>query len=399
MITGLQKELMAIEVIRTLYSQFEQIPVAEDNYGNAPFHKAFLKAFSETLEGNISAFRIPINLMHSLNTSLDQSFFEKIAYILSCGEKREFTTKKKSVLKLSRNQKESINRIITDLTNGNRAPNLLREDNECLANQDFEMDAEDFIGDVFFEDDEAVVCIELKTLNIDRFNFKAEKEKILEAKAALRNIYPNKTVKYYLGFPFDPLSATPTGYNKSEFMKYSVDFKKYFSSEEFLLSAELWDFLSGETQTMESIIEIINTIATVDFKEKFDFFQNNQNKNNRAEYIIRLQNWYLLREKALFENQEKILSNIKYDKPLIRIFNQNIFNNSGDYNEKRCTNLQEIFKLEVKQLNVINSVDYPDIDRVVQIKKKSFNKRKEDNGRRRQNSISVNCGRFAKCCN
>jgi len=368
--TNIQKELIAIEVIRTLYSQFDKFPEGETNNRNAPFHEAFLNAFSEKLEGKVSSIPIFISLaswMHGLNTSLGQSFLEKTAHIISNGDKREFKG-----LRISKSQQLVISEIIADLKNNKERPDIQRENSlifETTGNS--ETDIPNFTADIFIEDDDKIIAIESKTVKPNSGIFKNEKEKILYAKSALKRLHPNKEIYYYLGFPFDPLSATPTGYNKSEFMKYSVDFKKYFSSEEFLLSAELWDFLSGETQTMESIIEIINTIATVDFKEKFDFFQNNQNKNNRAEYIIRLQNWYLLREKALFENQEKILSNIKYDKPLIRIFNQNIFNNSGDYNEKRCTNLQEIFKLEVKQLNVINSVDYPDIDRVVQIKKKS----------------------------
>jgi hypothetical protein len=343
--TNIQKELIAIEVIRTLYAQFDKFPEGETNNRNAPFHEAFLNAFSEKLEGKVSSIPVFISLaswMHGLNTSLGQSFLEKTAHILCNGVKRGFTTKKKTALQISGNQKEIINRIITDLTNGNRNPNLLQEDNECFPTQNFELDTTDFTVDVFFEDDEQIVCIELKTVKPNKGIFKVEKEKVLEAKAALRNIYQNKTVKYYLGFPFDPLSETSIGYNKQRYMDYSVGFRKYFAEDEFLLSAELWDFLSGETQTMESIIEIINAIATVDFEEKFIFLQNSRNRSNRDEYLSKLKNWYLLREKTLIENQDKVLNKIKNNKNLIKIFNQNIFDNLRDCND-RYLKLQEIF--------------------------------------------------------
>ncbi len=278
--------------------------------------------------------------MHGLNTSLGQSFLEKTAHILSDGDKREFKG-----LKIFESQHSVISEIIADLKNNKEVPNIQRE-NSLIFNTtgSFERDIPNFTADIFIEDADKIIAIESKTVKPNSGVFKNEKEKILYGKIALKRLYPDKAIYYYLGFPFDPLSATPTGYNKTVFMNYSVDFKKYFSSEEFLLSAELWDFLSGEAQTMESIIEIINAVATVDFKEKFDFFQNNQNKIYQAEYITRLQNWHLLREKTLFENQDKILSKIKNDKSLTRIFNQNIFKSSGEYNKERCANLQEILK-------------------------------------------------------
>ena len=42
--------------------------------------------------------------------------------------------------------------------------------------------------------------------------------------------------------------------DKKAFFNYSVDFKKYFESNEVLLAGELWDFLSGDSNTMEQIL-------------------------------------------------------------------------------------------------------------------------------------------------
>lgn len=345
MITDAQKELIAIEVIRTLYAQFDKFPEDETNNRNAPFHEAFLNAFSEKLEGKVVSIPIFISLaswMHGLNTSLGQSFLEKTAHILCNGEKKEFTANKRTGLKISTNQKSIINRIITELTNGYRKPNLNQENNECLICETPNMDATDFVADVYFQDDEQIVCIESKTVKPNKGVFKVEKEKVLEAKIALNNIYPDKVIRYFLAFPFDPLSDTPTGYDKQRFMDYCVGFRKYFAENEFLLSSELWDYLSGETQTMETILDIINDIATVDFLKKFEFIQNKNNISKLIEYTQLLQNWHLLREKNLVENQSLLLQRMEGNKSQIKTFNQDIFTPDGSYNENRFNKLQKL---------------------------------------------------------
>ena len=345
--TNIQKELIAIEVIRTLYAQFEKFPEDETNNRNAPFHEAFLNAFSEKLNGKVASIPVFISLaswMHGLNTSLGQSFLEKTAHILCNGEKKEFTTKKRTGLKISESQKSIINNIITELTNGDRQPDLTLENNECCVSQTLEIDATDFTVDVFFQDNEEIVCIELKTVKPNKGIFKVEKEKILEAKTALKNTYPNVTINYYLGFPFDPLSETSTGYNKQRYMDYSVGFRKFFAENEFLLSAELWDFLSGEKRTMETILEIINAIATVDFIEKYEFLKDNSNRALKNEYIKRLHDWYLFREIDLIRNQELISRKALNDKSLQRLCNQSLFKANANYNEIRYNKLNELIK-------------------------------------------------------
>ncbi len=118
MISELQKEKIAIQVIRTLYTQFEKFPDDVSNNRNAPFHEAFLSAFAGKLEDKVSSIPIFISLsswMHGLNTSLGQSFFENVAHLLCNGTKKEFTTNKNSLLQLTEKQKVKIAKIITDL--------------------------------------------------------------------------------------------------------------------------------------------------------------------------------------------------------------------------------------------------------------------------------------------
>lgn len=352
MISNLQKEKIAIQVIRTLYSQFDKFPEDVSRNRNAPFHEAFLKAFGNQLEGKVSSIPIFISLsswMHGLNTSLGQSFFENVGQILCGGTKKEFTSRNQSLLKLNSSQKLRIANTIIGLSNNSFSPDSLLGDEEIEEILEELEDATGFTADIFFEDDEQVVCIELKTVKPNKGVFKVEKQKILEAKIALRSEYPNKAIRFFIGFPFDPLSDEPLGYDKQRFMNYSVDFRKYFAESEFLLSSELWDYLSGTTQTMETILEIINSIATIEFVENFDFLQDKNNSATRKdEYINLLKNWFLFREADLVENQEDVYTKISSNKQLIRIFNQDVFRilRKGDeykaeYNENRFTQLSE----------------------------------------------------------
>ncbi len=343
--TDQQKELIAIEVIRTLYNQFEKFPEDDTSGRNSPFHIAFLNAFTKKLENKVISIPIFINLaswMHGLNTSLGQSFLEKTAHILCNGEKKDFTTKKRTGLKVTQNQKNTINKIITDLTNGNRIPNIELENSEFDEQENLELDIEatDFTVDVYFQDIDQIVCIELKTVKPNKGIFKVEKEKILEAKIALKNHYLDKEVQYLLGFPFDPLSDLSTHYDKSRFMDYSVGFRKYFAEDEFLLSSELWNFLSGEENTMDTILVIINKIATPEFLDKFEFINDFKNIfQDKENYISSLKNWYLFSNAKVAENFELLSQKAKSNKTIHRYLNQTIFDNNGDYKKERIQNL------------------------------------------------------------
>ncbi|NPA52734.1 MAG: TdeIII family type II restriction endonuclease, partial [Aquificae bacterium] len=136
-------------------------------------------------------------------------------------------------------------------------------------------------------------------------------------------------IRYFIGFPFDPLSDTPTGYDKKRFMEHLVEFEKYFDPREVLLAGELWDRLSGEPNTMEKILNIINQIAKPDFLEKFEFINNPENfEKDKERYMKILKEWFLFDEIRIFENYEKL------KKENQRILMQELFKN-GKYNLKR----------------------------------------------------------------
>ncbi len=337
------KQYIAVQVIRTLYSQFEKFPDDVNNNRNAPFHEAFLNAFSDKLHDKVASIPTFISLsswLHGLNTSLGQSFFENTAHILACGEKKEFTTSKKNNLPIDQKQKATVAEIITALSNGNQTPSLATE-NSLIFKTSFPrnlVEGTDFTADVFFENPAEVVCIEIKTVKPNKGVFKVEKQKILEAKAALKIEYPNKEVKYFLAFPFDPLHDKPCGYDKAQFMKYSVGFTKFFDESEILLAGEFWDFLSGSPQTMEEILTIINQIATPNFMNELAFLSAPKNRIEQKEnYLALLEKWFLCQEQEVMQKAEQIEAKL-HNKNLENLYYQSCFK-GGDYKTQRMQQL------------------------------------------------------------
>ena len=346
---NIKKEKIAIEVIRTLAGRFDSFPENSDSNRNAPFHKAFLNAFKnkfKELEQGTPYFISLSSWLHGLNTTLGQSFFEKVAHILSDGEKRSFSGVDR--LPISKYQTETISDIITDLKNRDKTPSL--EDENELIFQNFEHDdgkSVDFTVDVYYQTDNKIVCIELKSVKPNAGEVRGEKRKVLEGKASLHKYHKNKEIEFYFGFPFDPTGKSDFDYDVQRFLNNIIDGNKYVDSDEVLLGPALWDFLSGEEQTMQTIIEIINDIAKPDFKEKLKKLNDATAYLNfqTEEYDSLLRSWHLYRE-ADFRteaNIKKIQSTT--ESKITRKFNQQIIrtnsSNYGEYNESRLLDLQE----------------------------------------------------------
>lgn len=338
---NLKQQQIASIVINILLRRFETFPTDASNNRNAPFHKAFLQAFRDNFENRVSDIPFFISLsswLHGLNTTLGQTFFEKVAHILSDGEKREYTSKKLGNLQIYQNQKDKINEIITEFSNSRRTPNLTQENLEISSVDNGSLiNAIDFSADVFIEDDNSITAIELKSVKPNSGEMKGEKQKILEGKTALQKTFSGKKIYFYMGFPFDPTSSTETECNKSRFLNSIINMTKFFDPAETLIASELWDKLSGETETMEEILKIVNAISTPNFTEKFKFLQNSVNKNN-SHYLQILEEWFLFTEINILQKEEQIREIMQKDKKLQKIYNQQVFKND-EYNWNRADKL------------------------------------------------------------
>lgn len=338
----LKKELIALEVIRTLKSRFDNFPEDASDNRNAPFHEAFLKAFKVRIEEHVTDIPIFVSLaswMHGLNTSLGQSFFENVAHILSDGVKLKFVDQLITI-----EQQSVISDIISGLKNRTREPNLIIENKEIFLKEgEPKVYATNFTADVYYEENNALTLIELKTVKPNSDIFKEQKTKFLNAKAALFKRFPQKELKFYLGFPFDPLNDTQVGYDKDRFFNYSIDFKKYFDKEEVLLADELWDFLSQEEETMSSILEIINSIAEPKFMKKFNLINDVNNlESNTESYMQTLSDWQLKRELKVANNFEHLKELSQDKKRVQRVLSQSLFDTKDNYRENRIQLLLEL---------------------------------------------------------
>ncbi len=345
----LVKEKIALEVIKVLVTRFDNFPEDATNNRNAPFHEAFISAFSDKIEERVNDIPFFISLsswMHGLNTTLGQTFFEKVAHHLSNGEKREYTSKKLGNLPITKTQRENISQIVADLSTSAQRPNLLRENGLLFSDFTTEIiDANDFSADVFIKDRNSITAIELKSVKPNSGEMKGEKQKILEGKAALYREFPGKEIKFFMGFPFDSTVDSEndpvTSYDKTRFLSQIINMNKYFDPTETLIASELWDFLSGQTNTMEEILGIINVISTTEFLKKFREITNPVNRSDEG-YLSILNNWFLFSEKEIVENDALIQERIRDDRSMTRIYSKCPFDSKGNYCFDRYTELKRI---------------------------------------------------------
>lgn len=340
-------ERISFQVIKVLFTRFENFPEDATSNRNAPFHKAFMNAFTDKFQDKVSDIPFFISLsswLQGLNTTLGQTFFENVAHILSDGEKREYTSKKLGNLPITRQQKENINSIVTELSTAQELPNLDNENQKLFIDDASDMvSAIDFSVDVFFEDATQITAIELKSVRPNSGEMRGEKQKILEGKAALFKKFRGKEIKFFIGFPFDPTNEeSETGYDKTRFLGSIINMNKFFAANEVLLASELWDSLSRESSTMEQLLQIINAVATTEFLTKCDFLNDHRDKQQDvALYKQRLSEWNLHSELKLVNNETAIKEKIGTDKKLNRIFNQLIFKD-GEYNFDRYNTLNAL---------------------------------------------------------
>lgn len=263
-----QKDRISEVIKNILLKRIDNFPDLNMQNRNAPFHDVLLECFKEKFKPlNIEIpYLIAItSWLHGLNTSLG-SGFESIAHILSGGYKRKFTGPYK--LKTKETQAAHIEKIIRDLKSGDYKPNLERE-NGLIFNykdEENEVDALGFTTDNYIERNDEIIAVEIKSVRPNSGEGRGEKQKILYGKAAFKLLHPDKEIRFFIGFPFDPTSKEPTSYDKDKFFSYLIEFKKFFSPEEVLIGSELWDHFSGSKNTMEDILDVIT--ETVLFVKK-----------------------------------------------------------------------------------------------------------------------------------
>jgi len=340
-------------VLKSRLKAFKEKVETSTSDENNPFREAFLKAFEEKLKGKVKdshELQKLASWLHGSSGALGVSFFEKIANELCEGQK----IKSKDLdLKISQSQIAEIGKIIQELNDGRTKPNLKKENKRIFFCDKEELSPiQEFTFDVFCENDSEIFAIELKTVKPNKGEGKSEKEKILRAKAALKNMYPTKGIRFYLGFPFDPYSSEKTGFDKDKFIKNTVDFNKFFDKKEILLAGELWEKLSGEKKMMTMLLEVIGKIATTNFETKFAMLLENNKKlkhdpTAREHFKQQMKDWHLLRpkEETFLEDYDNRIPELQ------KVLRRVVFFNDGKFNDERETKLEPYLKENKKQTN------------------------------------------------
>lgn len=270
MALNIDKKNRISEVIKTiLLRRLENFPDINSENRNAPFHDLILKNFKDKFRNiNLETARLVAiaSWMHGLNTSLGTGF-ENIAHILSGGYKRKFTGPYS--LKIKDEQAKAVEDIIRKLKAGERVPNV-KDENKLILNftkNSREINALGFSVDVYIEKQDEIIAIEMKSVRPNSGEGRGEKQKILYGKAALQLANPEKKIRFFIGFPFDPTSKDQTNYDKRRFFEYLIEFKKFFDPNEILIASELWDFLNNSQNTMQDILDVV-TDTVKRFKRK-----------------------------------------------------------------------------------------------------------------------------------
>ncbi len=339
-------ERISFEIIKVLYCTFAEFRKDVSAEKGDPFHAAFLNAFTDKLQDKVPDVPFSINFsrwLHGLNASLRHSFFENVGHILSDGESREYSSRRS--LTISRRQMGNVNNIVSRLSSSSAVPHLDNENKELFIDDDETADtAVDFSADIFIEDDTQATAIALKSDRPKFGDMRNEKQKILEGKAALFNMFPDKEIRFFIGFPFDPTNeTTTTTFDKARLFDSIEQMKRFFAESEVLVAGEFWDFLSEEESTTDQLLETINNIATTEFLAKFGFLTDEKNKElNVPLYKQRLTEWNLHSEAKLVDNEARIKTKTRSDTRLTRGFNQPIFDFDGNYNISRFRTLKEL---------------------------------------------------------
>lgn len=195
------------------------------------------------------------SFIHSIATTLGMSIYEQVSVIISKPHCEKAKRNIKLNETLSPNQKQTINKIVNELRNGERKANRKQEINEVLSADasNGKNQKENKTVDFYMEKDGKEYYFEIKTVkpNIDVFT--KSKQKLLEWIARKQ-----KPINAILAFPYNPYHPEPY----SRFTEQGV----VEHGTEFLIAEEYWDFLGGKG-TYEELLEIFDEVGK-EFKDK-----------------------------------------------------------------------------------------------------------------------------------
>jgi hypothetical protein len=202
------------------------------------------------------------SFIHSVATTLGMSIYEDVSVIIGKINSTECFRNYGVGGVISKQQNLTIKKIITELRNENRKPdvkkrtaNIKKETSEVLAASSVggKFQKAGNIADFYMKRDGVEHYFEIKTVKPNIDVFEKSKTKLLEWVARKRS-----PVKVFLAFPYNPYHPEPySRFTETGMMDLPNDF---------LIGEEYWNFIGGK-ETFPQLLDTFDEVGK-EFKEK-----------------------------------------------------------------------------------------------------------------------------------
>ena len=214
--------------------------------------KALDEQLEQLFEGKVKSFKRPTGLdnsfaqansiperdrrimsaVHSWSTSFGQQFYEPIARSIAFSSDKDAHEQWESPVEISEDRIRIIDKIVTELDNKKRKPDVDNEIKEILSipNKNLIEDGTDNIVDVYFD---KKYLFDIKTVGPNKSNWISFKKMTLKWSARM-----NKRVYGTIAIPYNPKAPKP--YSSSAVKNYMQVGKDVLVAEGF------WDLIGGK---------------------------------------------------------------------------------------------------------------------------------------------------------
>lgn len=219
-------------------------------YGRETTAMPFLARLIQDSE-KISAY----SFIHSIATSLGMSIYEQVSVLIAAGRGYECARNYGVGGAVSKEQRETIQRIVNELRNRERTADIRAEMQEVLRAswEGGKFQKSGNIADFYMRKDGEEYFFEIKTVKPNMDVFEKSKTKLLEWVARRR-----LPVHVYLAFPYNPYHPEPySRYAEQGLMQPGGDL---------LVGKAYWDFIGGE-DTFEQLLEVFDQVGR-QFKDR-----------------------------------------------------------------------------------------------------------------------------------
>lgn len=202
------------------------------------------------------------SFIHSVNTMLGQSIFEKVGEIIAKTSFEKVKSQYKIEGYLSDKAVLEIDQIMLELKTTKKQANVSEEDHRIrLSSKSGNLGKiRKSRVDLFVARGGQEYYFEIKTVKPNIDVFARTKEKLLQWKAMRYSINQELTVKSYICIPYNPEAPKP-------YSRWTLQ-GLYELDQEVLVAEEFWDFLGGKG-TYEELLDIFEQ-AGIELRDEID---------------------------------------------------------------------------------------------------------------------------------